>query len=186
MDNCETPVAVKEWLGYPESDNASQIPSKPVEEVCVRLRDTSSASIPFLLIDVRRTDADVSDSFLIIIELTIHDVLLYALQDYLLKGSINLPAQTFYPNSIAIANMLTTLAKAQRSGTLDVIVYCGSCSATGRGRRCAAWLRDALDTNKSLSVFVMEGGAKAFISKYKNESYAREVLDEVPAAARVA
>lgn len=82
---------------------------------------------------------------------------------YMLAGSINLPAHSFYPSRHTLAKLLAG------SGTL--VFYCNS--SNGRGPRCAGWMRDTLveaGLADRVQVKILAGGAKAFIAKYQHDS----------------
>lgn len=81
-------------------------------------------------------------------------------QGYMLAGSVNLPAHTFYPSRYAIADMLANKSR--------VIFYCAS--SRGRGPRCAAWMQQVLvERNSKTQVVVLDGGAKSFVEKYDSD-----------------
>ncbi|KAA8617033.1 Rhodanese domain containing protein [Pyrenophora tritici-repentis] len=73
------------------------------------------------------------------------------------RGSINLPAQSFYMNR----GVLYQLCK--RAGVKRVAFYCGACN--GRGPRCSGWFADYIaekgdDDIKSLT---LAGGIKGWV-----------------------
>ncbi|KIV84713.1 hypothetical protein PV11_00479 [Exophiala sideris] len=86
--------------------------------------------VDFLLIDLRRNDHEGG----------------------LIRGSINLPAQSLY------YSMPTLLSLCQRASIKTVIWYCGS--SKGRGTRAAEWFQDLLDDTKTegiISAILLEG-----------------------------
>lgn len=123
----------------------------------------------------------------------------------MVRGSLNLPAHTFYPSRRTIARTLisrhrdiitaahsttTAMTSSARSSGLRVVLFCGS--SQGRGPRCAGWLRDALKEEEeeaqqagasktcaadTLRVMIMEGGIKRFVAKYGGDS---ELLVQLP------
>lgn len=101
-------------------------------------------------------------------------------QGPIIKGSLNLPAQTFYPCRMTIARLLVNAS--------TIVVFCGS--SKGRGPRCAGWLKEAFDCigkpPTSLSedidrpvpeIIVLRGGIKEFITLYQQET---DLLDVLP------
>ncbi|CAE7129330.1 unnamed protein product [Rhizoctonia solani] len=93
-----------------------------------------SAGVDYVVVDVRRTD----------------------FERVVIKGAINLPAQSFYPTLPTIVALL--------SKTPDVIFHCNSCTETGRGPRAAGWYASQL---KQLGIttskaWVLDGGIKRF------------------------
>jgi len=97
----------------------------------------------FLLVDVRRNDWEGGT----------------------IKTSLNLPAQSFYQSR------KTLLDLCDRAGIKQVIFYCGSSS--GRGPRCAAWMKDYIDDiskfgrRSSLTVRVLKGGIKGWVKDFE-------------------
>ncbi|KAF2403924.1 hypothetical protein EJ06DRAFT_505356 [Trichodelitschia bisporula] len=97
-----------------------------------------------LLIDVRRTDYEGGA----------------------IRGSLNMPAQSFY------LNMPTLYRLCQGDGSsviTRVMFYCGSSS--GRGPRCAGWFADYVkaraaqeETPELTQVFTLEGGIKGWVN----------------------
>lgn len=97
-----------------------------------------------LLIDLRRTDYEGGT----------------------IRGSLNIPAQSFYMN-------MATLYRLCRGDGVSVIsrvlFYCGSSS--GRAPRCAAWFQEyvaerarANDVPEEPQCFVLEGGIKGWVN----------------------
>lgn len=84
-------------------------------------------------------------------------------QNAIVKGAINLPAQSFY---ITLPTLLPLLSQIP-----IVVFYCGS--SQGRGPRCAGWYADALKEAKkdgSSQSLVLDGGIKAWISRWKEDT----------------
>ncbi|OCK81248.1 Rhodanese-like protein [Lepidopterella palustris CBS 459.81] len=88
-----------------------------------------------LLIDVRRTDYEGGT----------------------IKGSLNMPAQSFYMNRAVLHRLCA------KSGIKNVIFYCGS--SNGRGPRCAAWFADYLAEigDNSMNSQTLAGGIKGWV-----------------------
>jgi len=97
----------------------------------------------FLLVDVRRTDWEGGT----------------------IKTSLNLPAQSFYQSR------KTLLDLCDRASIEQVIFYCGSSS--GRGPRCANWMKDYIDDiakfgrRSSLQVLILKGGIKGWVKDFE-------------------
>ncbi|KAG9245719.1 Rhodanese-like domain-containing protein [Calycina marina] len=97
----------------------------------------------FLLVDVRRIDWEGGT----------------------IIGSLNLPAQSFWQSR----KMLLDLC--DRAGIKQVIFYCGSSS--GRGPRCAGWMKDYVDDvakfgrGSSLTVKILKGGIKGWVKEFE-------------------
>lgn len=83
-----------------------------------------------------------------------------------IRGSLNIPAQSFYMN-------MATLYRLCRGDGVNVIsrvlFYCGSSS--GRAPRCAAWFQEyvaqrakADETTEEPQCFVLEGGIKGWVN----------------------
>ncbi|EON64269.1 hypothetical protein W97_03500 [Coniosporium apollinis CBS 100218] len=96
---------------------------------------SSLSSAELLLVDVRRTDYEGGT----------------------IRGSLNLPAQSFYMNR-AVLHRLCKAARVKR-----VAFYCGS--SNGRGPRCAAWFADWLvqQGEEEMQSFTLEGGIKGWV-----------------------
>ncbi|GAA5941462.1 hypothetical protein JCM10213_006092 [Rhodosporidiobolus nylandii] len=94
----------------------------------------------FVVVDVRRTD----------------------FENGYIRGAINLPAHSFFPT---LPSLLPILSRYPL-----VILHCNSCSAGGRGDRCAGWLQDAYDAagiSKDASrAVVLDGGIKGWLKAY--------------------
>merc|ERR1711939_383818 len=129
----------RQWLGYPEPNEqmtASLPRIAPQNLASILLKSTEAQDV--VLVDVRRAD----------------------LTGYMLVGSVNLPAHTFYPSRYTIANMLASKSR--------VIFYCAS--SRGRGPRCAGWMQQVLvERNSKTQVVVLDGGAKSFVEKYDSD-----------------
>ncbi|BGP16157.1 hypothetical protein JCM10213v2_004152 [Rhodosporidiobolus nylandii] len=83
-------------------------------------------------------------------------------QNGYIRGAINLPAHSFFPT---LPSLLPILSRYPL-----VILHCNSCSAGGRGDRCAGWLQDAYDAagiSKDASrAVVLDGGIKGWLKAY--------------------
>ncbi|KAF2277397.1 Rhodanese-like protein [Westerdykella ornata] len=100
----------------------------------------SSLSSPdLLLVDVRRTDFEGGT----------------------IRGSLNLPAHSFYMNR----GVLYDLCK--RAGVKTVAFYCGS--SNGRGPRCSGWFADYLaeQGDTEMQALTLEGGIKGWVKAGK-------------------
>ncbi|KAK4465080.1 hypothetical protein QBC42DRAFT_262064 [Cladorrhinum samala] len=76
-----------------------------------------------------------------------------------IKGSINLPAHSFYWSR----KMLFDLCR--QAGVGRVVFYCGS--SNGRGPRCAAWMQDYIDAVEGdIRSEVMVGGIRGWVKAY--------------------
>ncbi|KAL8929091.1 MAG: hypothetical protein Q9172_000634 [Xanthocarpia lactea] len=95
----------------------------------------------FILIDLRRTDHEVSQS--VSKGGTIH-------------GSINLPAQSLYPTIPTLYTLFST-AKVEK-----IVWYCGS--SRGRGNRAARWFADytAEKGDTAMRSYALEEGVKGW------------------------
>lgn len=97
----------------------------------------------FLVIDVRRVDFEVA----------------------CIRGAINLPAHSFYQT---LPSIIATLSHVPK-----VIFHCNSCKPGGRGPRTAGWYADELKRqgkgDQADTVFVLEGGMKAWVSAYGDD-----------------
>ncbi|OCL11029.1 Rhodanese-like protein [Glonium stellatum] len=101
----------------------------------------STLSSPeLLLVDVRRTDYEGGT----------------------IKGSLNLPAQSFYMNR----GVLYDLCK--RAAVKKVAFYCGS--SNGRGPRCSGWFADYITEkgDDSIQSMTLEGGIKGWVKAGEN------------------
>ncbi|KAL7273519.1 hypothetical protein RUND412_003614 [Rhizina undulata] len=76
-----------------------------------------------------------------------------------IKGSLNLPAQSFY---YSIPTLYTLASNADVSA---VIFYCGS--SAGRGSRAAAWFQDYLNEKgvEKIKSYALEGGIKGWVKE---------------------
>ncbi|KAJ8112156.1 hypothetical protein OPT61_g5414 [Boeremia exigua] len=88
-----------------------------------------------LLVDVRRTDFEGGT----------------------IKGSLNLPAHSFYLNRAVLFDL------CRRAGVKRVAFYCGS--SNGRGPRCSGWFADYIaDSGDSqIQSLTLEGGIKGWV-----------------------
>ncbi|KAF2468268.1 Rhodanese-like protein [Lindgomyces ingoldianus] len=95
----------------------------------------SLASPSLLVIDVRRTDYEGGA----------------------IKGSLNLPAHSFYMNRAVLYDL------CKRAGVKQVAFYCGS--SNGRGPRCSGWFADYLAENgeTEMQSLTLAGGIKGWI-----------------------
>ncbi|KAJ1333279.1 arsenical-resistance protein 2 [Microdochium nivale] len=75
-----------------------------------------------------------------------------------IKTSINLPAQSLYPN---IPTLHTVFEAA---GVKQIIWYCGS--STGRGTRAAGWFQDHIDSQGGgqMRSVILKGGIKGWVA----------------------
>ena len=85
----------------------------------------------------------------------------------MITGAINLPAQTFYP-------LLPTLTSIL--GKFPIVVFHCS-SSLGRATRCAGWLQDALPPDSECKVFILEGGMKAWRTRFGEDA---QLIIEMP------
>jgi len=85
----------------------------------------------------------------------------------MVKGAINIPAQSIYSTKTSLAHSLGNITQ--------VIFYCGS--SMGRGPRAAAWFQDGLNEigNTSSEGLVLAGGIKEWVKTYN------ELTESVPA-----
>ncbi|KAF2203746.1 Rhodanese-like protein [Delitschia confertaspora ATCC 74209] len=97
------------------------------------LSDLSSPSL--LTIDVRRTDYEGGT----------------------IRGSLNLPAHSFYMNRGVLYDL------CRRAGVKQVAFYCGS--SNGRGPRCSAWFADyiAEKGDEQIQSLTLAGGIKGWV-----------------------
>ncbi|EEP77889.1 conserved hypothetical protein [Uncinocarpus reesii 1704] len=111
------------------------------------------APLDFVLVDVRRADHEGGT----------------------ISGSINLPAQSFYPS------IPTVYAIFKQANVKKVIFYCGS--SKGRGTRAGGWLADYLAEHDSTGMqsLVLEGGIKGWVTAGE-EWLRRGGLEEVGGA----
>ncbi|KAI8939927.1 hypothetical protein NX059_003655 [Plenodomus lindquistii] len=107
------------------------------------LSDISSPDL--LIVDVRRTDYEGGA----------------------IKGSINLPAHSFYMNRAVLHDLCS------RAGIKRVAFYCGS--SNGRGPRCSGWFADYItERNESQIVsLTLGGGIKGWVKG--GDSYTQNV-----------
>ncbi|KAF2736648.1 Rhodanese-like protein [Polyplosphaeria fusca] len=126
------------WDAFPPPRHTA--PLIPREEALSGL-----SSPDLLLVDVRRTDFEGGT----------------------IKGSLNLPAHSFYLNRAVLHDLCT------RAGVKQVAFYCGSSS--GRGPRCSAWFADYLAEKKENNVqaLTLAGGIKGWVKG--GEAYTNNV-----------
>ncbi|KAA6406450.1 MAG: hypothetical protein FRX48_09721 [Lasallia pustulata] len=108
--------AAAPWhAAYPTPRNAD--PATITREALLNLmtKSSGSAAKDFLLIDLRRTDNEGG----------------------MIRGSINLPAQSLYPT------IPTLYSVFKAAGLRKIIWFCSS--SRGRGSRAALWFKDHLD-----------------------------------------
>jgi len=120
-------------VGFPEP---RATPRKLSVDELLALTKTGTAGVDYVVVDVRRTDVEA-----------------------LIKGAINLPAQTFYQTLPALVPILSRIPK--------VIFHCQS--SLGRGPRCAGWYADALPSNASSEPLVLEGGIIAWLERFAGD-----------------
>ncbi|EHA55179.1 hypothetical protein MCOR27_007500 [Pyricularia oryzae] len=115
MASAQEPGSIQPWhAAYPPPKNA-QPASLTREELLQMIKAADSvAKRDFVLVDLRRTD----------------------LVGGMIRGSINLPAQSLYPTIPA----LYSLFKA--AGLRKIVWFCSS--SRGRGNRAAGWFSDYL------------------------------------------
>ncbi|EFW17839.1 hypothetical protein D8B26_004824 [Coccidioides posadasii str. Silveira] len=103
------------------------------------------ATLDFVLVDVRRADHEGGT----------------------ISGSLNLPAQSFYPSLPTVYSIL------KQANVKKVIFYCGS--SKGRGTRAGGWLADYLAEHDSAGMqsLVLEGGIKGWVTA--GEEYVKYV-----------
>ncbi|KAF1932303.1 Rhodanese-like protein [Didymella exigua CBS 183.55] len=107
------------------------------------LKDLSSDDL--LLVDVRRTDFEGGT----------------------IKGSLNLPAHSFYMNRAVLFDL------CKRAGVKKVAFYCGS--SNGRGPRCSGWFADyiAEKGDDQIRALTLGGGIKGWVKA--GESYTQQM-----------
>ncbi|KAF2270722.1 hypothetical protein CC78DRAFT_550329 [Lojkania enalia] len=101
---------------------------------------SSIASPDLLLIDVRRTDFEGGS----------------------IKGSLNLPAHSFYLNRAVLYDL------CKRAGVKQVAFYCGA--SNGRGPRCSGWFADYLAEKGDtiMQSLTLAGGIKGWVKGGEN------------------
>ncbi|KAJ4409091.1 hypothetical protein N0V91_002907 [Didymella pomorum] len=107
------------------------------------LKDLSSDDL--LLVDVRRTDFEGGT----------------------IKGSLNLPAHSFYMNRAILFDL------CKRAGVERVAFYCGS--SNGRGPRCSGWFADyiAEKGDGQVQALTLGGGIKGWVKA--GQSYTQQM-----------
>ncbi|KXJ86163.1 Rhodanese-like domain-containing protein [Microdochium bolleyi] len=111
-------------------------PGAVSREEMLELVKSGTAGKDYVLVDLRRNDYEGGT----------------------IKTSINLPAQSLYPN---IPTLHTVFAAA---GVKQVIWYCGS--STGRGTRAAGWFQDHIDSQggEQMRSVILKGGIKGWVA----------------------
>ncbi|KAI0067550.1 hypothetical protein BV25DRAFT_1818913 [Artomyces pyxidatus] len=112
-------------------------PPKISHEELEELMRTKTAGVDFVVVDVRRTDIEA-----------------------LIKGAINVPAQTFYQTLPTLLPILSRIPK--------VIFHCQS--SLGRGPRCAGWYADALAPDAISQSLILEGGMKVWLEHWADDA----------------
>lgn len=125
-------------------------------EALHELVTTKAPVVDFLVIDVRRTDVDVRPIFKVPWYCRASLPAIFRLPQAVIPGAVNLPAQTFYP----LLPTLTTLLEK-----IPIIIFHCS-SSLGRAPRCAGWLEDSLPPDSKCKVFILEGGMKAWRTRF--------------------
>ncbi|KAM7187493.1 oxidoreductase [Naviculisporaceae sp. PSN 640] len=123
------------WYAAFPPPKTSPVATIPREEVLAMLKDENLVSGKnYVLVDLRRTDFEGGT----------------------IRGSINLPAQSFY------TTLPTVYSLFKASGVKQVIFYCGS--SRGRGSRATGWLADhiASEGDTSMTSLALEGGIKGW------------------------
>ncbi|DAA75856.1 TPA_exp: hypothetical protein A8136_1227 [Trichophyton benhamiae CBS 112371] len=95
----------------------------------------SDGPLDYVLVDVRRVDHEGGT----------------------IRGSINLPAQSFYASRPTLYKLL------KQAGIKKAVFYCGSCN--GRGPRAAGWFADYLQERgeSGIQSLILEGGIKGWV-----------------------
>ncbi|KAF1997487.1 Rhodanese-like protein [Amniculicola lignicola CBS 123094] len=116
------------WDAFPPV--RSTAPLLPRE---VALSNFSSPQL--LLVDVRRTDYEGG----------------------MIRGSLNMPAHSFYYNRAALFDL------CKRAGVKQVAFYCGA--SNGRGPRCSGWFADyiAEKGDSDIESLTLAGGIKGWV-----------------------
>jgi arsenical-resistance protein 2 len=125
----------------------------------VAIMEEKVAGKDYIVVDVRRTDFEVTPSrtregglrFL-----TIFDLPIPLAQDACIAGAVNMPAHSFYPTLETATHILSSIPL--------VIFHCQSCSPRGRGPRVAGWYAEELNNRgiTSSRALVLDGGIKEF------------------------
>ncbi|PSN63442.1 Rhodanese-like protein [Corynespora cassiicola Philippines] len=129
MADASAPAPTGNWHdAFPAPRHSA--PLIPRETV---LSDISSPEL--LLVDVRRTDFEGGT----------------------IRGSLNLPAHSFYLNRAVLYDL------CKRAGVKQVAFYCGS--SNGRGPRCSGWFSDyiAEKCDASIHSLTLAGGIKGWV-----------------------
>ncbi|KAI6359530.1 hypothetical protein MCOR25_007036 [Pyricularia grisea] len=115
MASAQEPGSIQPWHAAYPSPKKAQPASLNREELLKMIKATNSvAKRGFALVDLRRTD----------------------LEGGIIRGSINLPAQSLYPTIPALYSIF------KAAGLRKIIWFCSS--SRGRGNRAAGWFSDYL------------------------------------------
>ncbi|ORY00222.1 hypothetical protein BCR34DRAFT_638306, partial [Clohesyomyces aquaticus] len=89
-----------------------------------------------------------------------------------IKGSLNLPAHSFYTNQSVLHDL------CKRAGVKQVAFYCGA--SNGRGPRCSGWFADHLaDVGETeIQSLTLAGGIKGWVKA--GEKYTDNVVEYEP------
>ncbi|KAF3051568.1 hypothetical protein E8E11_010358 [Didymella keratinophila] len=84
-----------------------------------------------------------------------------------IKGSLNLPAHSFYMNRAVLFDL------CKRAGVKGVAFYCGS--SNGRGPRCSSWFADyiAEKGDSQIQALTLGGGIKGWVKA--GQSYTQQM-----------
>ncbi|KAJ3125689.1 hypothetical protein HK098_008281 [Nowakowskiella sp. JEL0407] len=135
------------WEEYPATiSNPERFSAEQVAELYSSPEE--SVGKTFLVVDVRRADYGGGH----------------------VKGSVNVPAQSFYDNRKEFVEKYSHIPK--------LYFYCNS--SNGRGPRIAAWYQDTLNEMgiTSSKGYVLAGGIKGWIEKFKGDESLIEGYDE--------
>ncbi|KAH7076594.1 Rhodanese-like domain-containing protein [Paraphoma chrysanthemicola] len=135
----EAPKASGSWTdAFPAPRTTAPIMTR--EEALAAL-----SSPDLLIVDVRRTDYEGGT----------------------IKGSINLPAHSFYLNRAVLYDL------CKRAGVKKVAFYCGA--SNGRGPRCSGWFADYIQDagEDCVQSFTLGGGIKGWVKA--GESYTQHI-----------
>ena len=197
MASAAQPRPTPAWaLDFPEP---KATPPKISQEELAELVRTKSAGVDYLVVDVRRSDIEVSlpaasksasaadhriphpasrTTYTLARSLTItphrspHAPTRPTPPQALIKGAINVPAQTFYQTLPTLLHLLAPIPA--------VIFHCQS--SLGRGPRCAGWYADALPPGAASRALVLDGGIKAWLARWAGDA---DMTLAVPGAAAV-
>ena len=150
---------VPEWAAtFPVPQ--SNPPTIDPEELAELIR-TKQGGKDFLVVDVRRTDFEVTNHHILILN---EAVTARSYETAFIRTAINLPAHSFYQTLPSLLPLLQSIP--------IVIFHCNSCSPGGRGPRTAAWYQDALDIQgiKSSHAVILASGVKGWIARYEEDT----------------